>query len=91
MDVQTFAGFGHSLQTLAFTAIILTFFYFFPKINYQAHLARLPSYGGSTTGGEKQRKAYLSSAKKMYTEGYMKVRLCNLSVLHGIDKAPVQR
>ncbi|CAO2651171.1 Nn.00g094680.m01.CDS01 [Neocucurbitaria sp. VM-36] len=73
MDFQTFAGLSHTLQTVVLAILIFAVCAYFPKLNYRAQLAKLPVLGGPT-GGEKQRQTYLSSARNMYDEGYIKFR-----------------
>ncbi|KAH6618782.1 cytochrome P450 monooxygenase-like protein [Boeremia exigua] len=72
MELQ-YTGLAHTLQTAAIAALIFVVCAFLPKLNYKSQLAKLPIFGGSSSG-EKQRQAYLSSAKKMYIEGYEKFK-----------------
>src|SRR5690242_38541 len=72
MEIQ-YTSFAHTLQTAAIAALIFAACALLPKFNYRSQLAKLPVFGGSASG-EKQRQAYLKSAKKMYLEGYEKVR-----------------
>lgn len=71
MEIQ-YTGLAHTLQTAAIAALIFAVCALLPKLNYKSQLARLPVFGGSA-GGEKQRQAYLKSAKRMYSDGYEKV------------------
>lgn len=73
METQNFTNIAHTLQTVGIATLIFAVCLFIPKINYRAKLARLPAFGGASSG-EKQRKAYLESAKQMYNEGFQKVR-----------------
>ena len=85
MEFQTLAGLSHTLQTTVVAILIFAGCAYLPKLNYRSQLAKLPVLGGSTTG-EKQRQTYLSSAKKMYDEGYTKVNrtyLSNQTLLKG--------
>lgn len=72
MDFQSLAGLSHTLQTVVVATLIFAACTYLPRINYRAQLARLPVLG-EHAAGEKQRQNYLSSAKKMYHEGYTKV------------------
>ncbi|KAF1935949.1 ent-kaurene oxidase [Clathrospora elynae] len=73
MELQTLAGLLHTLQTVAIAALIFVVCAYFPILQYRLQLARLPVFSGSETG-EKQRQAYLDSAKDMYKEGYVKFK-----------------
>lgn len=73
MEVQSFQGLAHSVQTVALAALIAVACYYFPKINLNAQLAKLPSFG--TESGEKQRTEFLKHGKDMYLQGYEKVHL----------------
>ncbi|KAL1605327.1 hypothetical protein SLS60_004875 [Paraconiothyrium brasiliense] len=72
MEVQSFQGLAHSVQTVALAALIAVACYYFPKINLNAQLAKLPSFG--TESGEKQRTEFLKHGKDMYLQGYEKFR-----------------
>jgi hypothetical protein len=72
METQTLAGISHTLQTVAIATFIFAVCAYFPKLQRKAQLGRLPILSGLETG-EKQRQAYLSSAKKIYEDGYAKV------------------
>jgi hypothetical protein len=67
-----YAELVHTLQTTAVAVLVFAVCALLPKLNYRSHLAKLPVFGGPASG-EKQRQAYLYSAKKMYLEGYEKV------------------
>ena len=71
MEVH-YTGLAHTLQTAAVAALIFAICALLPKLNYRSHLAKLPVFGGPASG-EKQRQAYLTSAKKIYFDGYEKV------------------
>lgn len=73
MEIQ-YTGLAHTLQTAAIAALIFAVCAALPKLNYRSQLAKLPVFGGSNVG-EKQRQAYLTSAKKMYLDGYEKVSM----------------
>ena len=72
MEIQ-YTGLTHTLQTAAVAALIFAVCALLPRLNYKSQLAKLPVFGGPASG-EKQRQAYLNSAKKMYLDGYAKVR-----------------
>lgn len=71
MGIQ-YTELAHTLQKAAVAVLIFAVCAFLPKLNYRSHMAKLPVFGGPASG-EKQRQAYLNSAKKMYLEGYEKV------------------
>lgn len=73
MALQTFEGLFHTLQTAAVAVLIFAVCAYIPKFQYKAQLAKLPVFGGSGSG-EKQRQTYLTSSKKLYDEGYKKVK-----------------
>ncbi|KAF9698203.1 hypothetical protein EKO04_003691 [Ascochyta lentis] len=72
MEIQ-YTGLSHTLQTAAIAALIFAVCTLLPKLNYRSQLAKLPVFGGPASG-EKQRQAYLTSAKKMYLDGYEKFK-----------------
>ncbi|KAF2622679.1 cytochrome P450 monooxygenase-like protein, partial [Macroventuria anomochaeta] len=72
MELQ-YTGLAHTIQTAAIAALLFAACALLPKLNYRSHLAKLPVFGGSASG-EKQRQAYLNSAKKMYLDGYEKFK-----------------
>ena len=69
---------AHILQTAAVAALLFAVCALLPKLNYRSHLTKLPVFGGPASG-EKQRQAYLYSAKKMYLDGYVKVSISCMS------------
>lgn len=71
MDSQTMAQLTHTLQTVAIATLFFAVCAYVPKLKRKAQLGSLPVLGGET--GEKHRQAYLTSAKKMYEDGYAKV------------------
>lgn len=73
LEVQTFAGAAHTLQTAAIAALIFFACTYVPKVKQRMQLAKLPAFS-SSLGGEKHRQGYLKSAKDLYSEGYQKVR-----------------
>lgn len=73
MEIQ-YTGVTHTLQTAALAALIFAACALLPKLNYRSHLAKLPVFGGPA-GGEKQRQAFLNSARKMYSDGYEQVSM----------------
>ncbi|KAJ4994467.1 cytochrome P450 [Stagonosporopsis vannaccii] len=72
MEIQ-YTGVAHTLQTAAIAALIFAVCALLPKLNYRSQLAKLPVFGGPASG-EKQRQAYLNSAKKIYLDGYEKFK-----------------
>lgn len=72
MDVQTFTGLTHTLQTVAVAALLFAACVYLPKIDQNAHVAKLPAFHKAISS-ETHRKEYLKSAKRMYREGYEKV------------------
>lgn len=73
MALQALVQLSHALQAAALATLIYAVSAYLSKFNYKKQLARLPVLGASTSG-EKQRQTYISSAKKLYSEGYAKVR-----------------
>lgn len=71
MEVQ-YSGLAHTLQTAAIAVLIFVICAYIPKLNYKSQLAKLPVFGGPTSG-EKQRQHFLYHAKTIYLEGYKKV------------------
>ena len=72
METQTLAGLSHTMQTVAIAALTFTVCVYFPKLQRKSQLGKLPVLSGLETG-EKQRKAYLAFARKLYEDGYAKV------------------
>lgn len=72
MDLLNLTQLTHTLQTAAIAALIFAICAYVPKLKRKAQLGSIPTLGG-LQGGEKQRQAYLASAKKMYEDGYTKV------------------
>ncbi|KAF2748979.1 ent-kaurene oxidase [Sporormia fimetaria CBS 119925] len=73
METQHLVGVGHTLQTLAFAAIIFAGLWILPRLNLEAQIRRLPAY---IYEGDKQskRSTYETSAKKLYADGYQKFK-----------------
>lgn len=84
MNIQ-YTGLVHTLQTAAVAALIFAACALLPRLNYRSQLAKLPVFGGPATG-EKQRQAYLKSAKIIYFSGYEKV-----SIYYSFDQAMTDR
>ncbi|CBX93028.1 hypothetical protein IAQ61_008757 [Plenodomus lingam] len=74
MELQTYAGLSHTLQTTAIALLIFALCTYWPKLKAKAQLAKLPSLHDSKLMGEDQRQAYLQSCRKMYMEGYQKFK-----------------
>ncbi|KAJ4355937.1 uncharacterized protein N0V89_003962 [Didymosphaeria variabile] len=72
MGVESFQGLAHTVQTVAIAALIAVACYYFPKINLNAQLAKLPAFGAES--GEKQRTEFLKHGKDMYLQGYEKFK-----------------
>ncbi|RYN54751.1 hypothetical protein AA0118_g9129 [Alternaria tenuissima] len=73
MDLLNLTQLTHTLQTAAIAALIFAICAYVPKLKRKAQLGSIPTLGG-LQGGEKQRQAYLASAKKMYEDGYTKFK-----------------
>lgn len=73
MEIQ-YTGLSHTLQTAVVAALIFAVCALMPKLSYRSHLAKLPIFGDQNNK-EKQRRAYLSSAKSIYMDGYKKVSI----------------
>ncbi|KAF2029035.1 cytochrome P450 monooxygenase-like protein [Setomelanomma holmii] len=74
IELQTFAGLYHTLQTATVAALIFLVCASIPKLKHRAQLAKLPTLGPD--GGGKQGQGYLKSAKYVYSEGYQKFKNC---------------
>jgi hypothetical protein len=72
MEVQHLTGVSHTLQTLAFASIIITVLWYLPRFNLKAQLRKLPPY--IYEDGSNKSTTYLTSAKRLYVDGYQKVR-----------------
>ncbi|KAI4944783.1 hypothetical protein J4E91_008470 [Alternaria rosae] len=72
MDSKTMAQLTHTLQTVAIATLFFAVCAYIPKLKRKAQLGSLPVLGGES--GEKHRQAYLTSAKKMYEDGYAKFK-----------------
>jgi hypothetical protein len=72
METTTLAGLSHTVQTVAIATVIFAVCAYLPKLQRKLQLGKLPVLSGLETG-EKQRKAYLASARKLYQDGYAKV------------------
>ncbi|KAI0570397.1 CypX Cytochrome P450 [Pyrenophora tritici-repentis] len=73
MDSQTIAQVTHTLQTVAIATLFLAICVYVPKLKLKAQLGSLPALN-SGESREKHRKTYLTSAKKMYANGYAKFK-----------------
>jgi hypothetical protein len=73
MDLLNLTQLTHTLQTAAIAALIFAICAYVPKLKRKAQLGSIPTLSG-LQGGEKQRQAYLASAKKMYEDGYTKFK-----------------
>lgn len=73
LDFDNLTGWSHTLQTIAIASLVFAVCTFLPNLQYKAQLAKIPIFGGPGSG-EKQRQSYLNSAKKIYSDGYEKVR-----------------
>ncbi|KAI8934908.1 hypothetical protein NX059_008578 [Plenodomus lindquistii] len=72
MELQTYAGFSHSLQTAAIAVLIFALCAYLPRLKVNSQLAKLPSLYASM--GEEHRQAFLKSSRNMYKEGYKKFK-----------------
>ena len=87
MQIQ-YTGLSHTLQTAVIAALIFVVCGLMPKLKYRLHLAKLPDFGESTSK-EKQRQAYLLSAKSVYIDGYKKVSIHYQLIMIATDKLTV--
>lgn len=71
MDTQTIELVVRVLQTTAIAAVLLAAWTYIPKLQYNAHIRKLPSL--SSEGKAKARDSFMASAKKLYSDGYQKV------------------
>ena len=72
MNILSLTQLTHTLQSAAIAALIFAICAYVPKLKRKAQLGGIPTLSG-LQDGEKQRQAYLASAKKMYEDGYTKV------------------
>jgi hypothetical protein len=72
LELLTFSGLLHTLQTVALAALVFVVCAGIPKIRYRMRTAKLPTFVAARDG-EKLRPGYLMTAKQMYIEGYKKV------------------
>ncbi|KAF2268140.1 cytochrome P450 monooxygenase-like protein [Lojkania enalia] len=70
MELESLQGFAHTFQTAAVASLIFAACIFFSQFNLRFQMAKLPSFIGTHGSSEKQRQAYLTSAKHMYVDGY---------------------
>ncbi|EUC48236.1 hypothetical protein COCMIDRAFT_87809 [Bipolaris oryzae ATCC 44560] len=68
MDPQTAAQIVHTLQTTAIAAVIFAACVLLPRLQAKAQLEKLPS--ANLDAGEKARQAFITSARKLYQDGY---------------------
>jgi hypothetical protein len=90
MEVQTFTGLTHMLQTVAIAALVFAACVYLPKTHHSAQLAKLPAFHNAISS-EKHRQEYLKSAKRMYKEGYEKVSSLLARWSYLTDELEVQR
>nr|QRG28988.1 cytochrome P450 steroid hydroxylase [Curvularia lunata] len=72
MDPQTVELVLRALQTTAIAAVLFVAWTYIPKLQYKAHLKKLPSL--TPEGSVKARANFMASAKKMYQDGYEKFK-----------------
>lgn len=89
MEIQ-YTGLSHTLQTAVVAALIFAVCALVPKLSYRSHLAKLPTFGGLDSK-EKQRQAYLLSAKSIYNDGYQKASIHHQLAMMTTDKPTVQK
>lgn len=66
------ASLSHTLQTAAIASLVFAFLTLIPRINFAKRLRSFPAY--QYEDGSKKRTTYLTSAKKLYLEGYAKFK-----------------
>ncbi|KAA8619294.1 CypX Cytochrome P450 [Pyrenophora tritici-repentis] len=74
IDTQLLGTLSQSLSTAAIAAFIFAVFFYIPTIQRKIQLSKLPVHNTSGKSGEKQRQEFLSSARKIYEEGYAKFK-----------------
>lgn len=67
---------AHTFQTVGIATAIFVFLWFFPRINLEAQVRKLPAYVYENS--DKKKTTYITSAKKIYIDGYRKVGLYKL-------------
>ncbi len=65
---------------LAAAAAVCLIAYILPRIIAAIRLSAIPVVGRELGGEEKRRQAYLAGARKLYNDGYKKVRFLNFYV-----------
>ncbi|PVH90932.1 ent-kaurene oxidase [Periconia macrospinosa] len=73
METQLFAIPTYTAQTFVFASVVFAIFACLPVLDYRIKLSKLPVIGVHSSG-EKQRQFFLTSAKKIYTDGYRKFK-----------------
>lgn len=76
MDAQTLVVPAHLVQTFIFAFVAFALLAYFPTLHRRLNLAKLPLFEPET-GGKRSKEFWLTSARKVYADGYMKVsKLC---------------
>jgi hypothetical protein len=73
METQLFAVQAPTTQALILASVVFAILVYLPSLDQRLKLAKLPLFG-SHSSGEKQRQFFLTSAEKIYTDGYRKFR-----------------
>ncbi|KAF2740990.1 cytochrome P450 [Polyplosphaeria fusca] len=87
MELQSIAGFSHTVQTAAVATIIFAACICFSQINWYKQFSKLPAFTGNQGSFDTRRKAYHKSARQMYTDGYaqFKDRVYRMSTTENMD------
>lgn len=72
METQLYTLPAHTVQAILSVVLLFVLLAYLSNLNYKVKLTKIPLFGGES-GGEKQRQFFLTSARKIYTEGYRKV------------------
>lgn len=80
MDPQTVELVVRTLQTTAIVSVIYAACAFIPRLHYRAQIKKLPAL--TLQGDTKARNDFITSAKKLYKEGYSKVGLALIYLIN---------
>ncbi|CAI6339294.1 unnamed protein product [Periconia digitata] len=67
MEFQVLGNAAHTLQTVAVATLFFGIVFFFPKLMYYGKISKLPAL-------DSQKSYFISSARKIYAEGYQKYK-----------------
>lgn len=79
MDFQLFTDVAHALQLLSFISLAAVLCIYLQTLHFHSQIRNLPAFHKGINS-EAHRKEYLKSAKRLYREGYEKVKLNVLSM-----------